>query len=148
MLLKKCLGSRMSAFLHYTVWMVLVIRLLMPVTVTSPFHFFEVPAQSAALAVSEQTAAQTYQPAEMPSAFTADTDAAQVQASSTAENENGQNTAQSTPAAVKIQTSLTWQQIVVIVWLAGTGICLAYIAAVFLTLREGLKETALHRLQN
>ncbi len=40
MLVKKLLGGKMSATMHYAVWVVLVVRLLIPITVVSPVHFF------------------------------------------------------------------------------------------------------------
>ena len=143
MLLKKCLGSKMSPFLHYAVWAVLIVRLLMPVTVTSPFHFFVLPEESTIPVVSEQTALDPSQPSEVTPAYTTDTEPATIQGSSSAAEIAVQNeTVQSTPAIVKKQTALSWQQIAIIVWLVGVGVCSVYIAAVFFSLRRRLKRNS------
>lgn len=137
MLLKKCFGSKMSAFLHYAVWMVLIVRLLTPVTITSPVHFFTLPEEPSVVNETEQEVLQPYQPIERSAAYTADFDSAPAQAPSiSAQPQN--KIENSTP--VKKHIKITWQQIAVIVWFAGTGILIIYLAAVFLTLRRHLKR--------
>lgn len=44
-LLKVCFKSKMSPLMHYAIWLVLVLRLTLPVTIASPVHIFVIPAE-------------------------------------------------------------------------------------------------------
>ena len=50
--LKRCLGKRMSPGLHYALWFVLVARLMLPVTMDTGFHLFTLPDNAPAISVS------------------------------------------------------------------------------------------------
>ena len=47
-LLKRLLKDKLSPFLHYAIWSLFLLRLLLPVTLDSPVQFFSLPAQSSA----------------------------------------------------------------------------------------------------
>ncbi len=48
-LLKRCLGKRMSPGLHYALWFVLVARLMLPVTMDTGFHLITLPDNAPAI---------------------------------------------------------------------------------------------------
>ncbi len=140
MLVKKTLGSRMSAFLHYTVWLVLVLRLAMPFTIDSPLRLFVLPAESTAVSET-QDAPVTYNNFEDAGTYSeADTSTdADTSFSQPSANHNTGDT-QPVPAQTKEPSHITWQQAVVALWLAGTGLCIAYIAAVYIGLNRKIKK--------
>jgi beta-lactamase regulating signal transducer with metallopeptidase domain len=62
MLLKKALRDKMSPMLHYAVWALLILRLLVPATIASPVHLFVIPAETQNNAAGQQMQPQANQP--------------------------------------------------------------------------------------
>ena len=143
MLLKKCLGSKMSPLLHYAVWMVLVVRLMMPVTIASPVHLFVIPAETQSQIAEEQVQPEAYQPASMPETSISVNDTEKASAVPEVNLQTVQvETQSSTLAAVQEHKPLTLPQIIMFIWLVGAGICLAYLVVLYSTLRRKFKRNA------
>ena len=142
MLVKKALGSRMSAFLHYAVWLVLVLRLVMPFTIDSPMRFFTIPAESEAVQETQDMSG-SYDTLEDTAAHSvADTTSAANTSFSQPPVYENTGTAQPAPAQAQEHSRFTWQQAVITIWLAGAGVCIAYIAAVYISLNRKIKKKA------
>ena len=137
MLLKKSLGNKMSPLLHYAVWMVLIVRLVMPITISSPVHLFVVPAQTQPVGGEREP---VYPSVDMPEKAAPNTANTVLTAS---EVNHIQNTTQtSTPVTVQKQQPLSLPQILVLIWLAGICICLSYLAILYAYLRKKQKANA------
>lgn len=52
LLIKKAFHSRMSFMMHYCVWFILVLRLVVPVTIETSFNFVSLPMHELLEAVS------------------------------------------------------------------------------------------------
>jgi beta-lactamase regulating signal transducer with metallopeptidase domain len=139
MLLKACLKRRMSPLLHYAVWFVLVLRLVTPVTIASPVRLFVVPAAPQS-APAPQAEPQSYQPPGLPDTGEADTAGTQPQPYVSGVQPRG-DTPTETPAP-EIPAGLSLPQIVTLVWLAGAGASLAYLAAAYAALRRSFRRNA------
>ncbi len=137
MLLKAVFKRRMSPRLHYAVWVVLMLRLMLPVTVESGFHVFTTPpsqAQTVAMpqaqtgAASAEPAAKViygYQPKPVKGHKSVTTAASPV--------------AKTVP--VKAQP-LSSEDILLIIWLSGVGVSVLYIIILYATLRCRVRKNA------
>ena len=139
MLLKKLCKNSMSPWLHYTVWFVLVVRLMLPFTVESTFHVFSLPAQT-----QIETASVTQPEALAPAAetFAAGT-ASDAQAKTVNPVEPSDKTVSPAPASAPAKAaSLSTQDFLLIVWLSGVGVCLVYLATLYTALRRRVRRNA------
>jgi|AGTN01.3.fsa_nt_gi Antirepressor regulating drug resistance, predicted signal transduction N-terminal membrane component len=139
MLLKTVLRNKMSPFLHYAVWSILILRLIIPATVESPVHLITLPSETgtaAAAAVNDAEAggfdfmtssAGPY--AQEPEVIYPDTSAPAVQSGGRA-------------AAANPPVKLALPQALLIVWLGGVAVCLGYLAALAILLRRKIKSKA------
>ncbi len=137
MLLKVCLKGRMSPLLHYAVWAVLIVRLILPVTFASPVHLLTIPqeTQSTEKTESAQSALSPVDFGEAPAAAEADTPVA------AAEVPQAQASAPVTASAqVPRKAQLKWEQMALIVWLIGAGIGFAYLAAVYCAMKAKIRR--------
>ena len=138
LLLKKLFARRMSPWLHYAVWFVLIARLMLPVTVESGFHVFTAPTQV-------QTQAATVPQASVP-ATSADSilnDNTLTQPIPIEVDDSQLKTV--SPAATSVLPTarpLSTNDILLTIWLSGTGVCLAYIALLFVTLKRRVRRNA------
>ncbi len=141
MLLKKVFHNKLSPVLHYAVWMLLIIRLMIPFTIDSNIKLFVIPqaqeqqetaadAESAAKSVLQQsiTDSPSYSEDYLPE-YEANLAAPPV----------SDITASATSA-----TALSWsiEDILLAVWIAGAGISLLYIAFSYFMFRRRLKRDA------
>lgn len=133
MLVKQLLKNRMSPFLHYAVWALFLLRLIVPVTLHSPVQFFTIPAaqeaanMSAALLKSNEITAQT--------------DTETDEAASVTEAGNPTPTTQTAPAqvgtfAAETKQPLSLSTVLLIVWLTGVGIGIGYIVFLYVRLQK------------
>ena len=139
MLLKKLCKNSMSPWLHYTVWFVLVVRLMLPFTVESTFHVFSLPAQT-----QIETASVTQPEALAPAAETsAEGTASDAQAKTVNPVELSDKTVSPAPASAPAKAaSLSTQDFLLIVWLSGVGVCLMYLATLYTALRRRVRRNA------
>ena len=139
MLLKKLCKNSMSPWLHYTVWFVLVIRLMLPFTLESTFHVFSLPAQT-----QIETASVTQPEALAPAAETSAADtASDAQAKTVNPVEPSDKTVSPAPASASAKAaSLSTQDFLLIVWLSGVGVCLMYLATLYTALRRRMRRNA------
>lgn len=139
MLLKKLCKNSMSPWLHYAVWFVLVVRLMLPVTLESTFHVFSLPAQT-----QIETASMAQPEALAPAAATSAADtASDAQAKTVNPVEPSDKTVSPAPASASAKAaSLSTQDFLLIVWLSGVGVCLMYLATLYTALRRSVRRNA------
>lgn len=142
MLLKKVLGNRMSPRLHYAVWVLLIVRLMLPVTIDSGLKLFTIPLpaqsqpqkqSSAGVEISENMEQINSVAASNTQGFIssppADADADSLK-----------------PAmqAASNKAAPVWNagNILAAVWLAGMGASLIYLAFSYAFLRTRIKRAA------
>ncbi|MEN6562031.1 MAG: DUF6034 family protein [Christensenella sp.] len=139
MLIKRLLKNRMSPFLHYAVWALFILRLLLPVTIQSPVQLLSFPAAQAAagalaaLPETERENAWT-DTASGAEATDPETDGL-VPATQTAPTQAGVF-ADETKQAISLSTAL------LIVWLTGAGIGIGYIAFLYVRLQKSIVKHA------
>lgn len=137
MLLKTLLKDRMSPALHYALWALLVMRLLVPVTIASPVHLFVISAPQSHTA--EQVQPQTNEAAMTSSDKTTDSSHTQPR------QDIGTNDSPAVIAAVpdtRQPGSLSLPDIIVAVWLGGMGACLIYLIIQYCFLRRKIRRNA------
>lgn len=138
MLAKKLLRDRLSPLLHYAIWSILILRLMIPVTISSPVQFFTVPSGRAAFIepMPQQTAAAepaaggaalVSQPRPEPDRVLPVTQSAPAQI--------GEFTA-SPKAAVPLTT------ILLAVWLLDAGVGVGYLILLYIRLRLYIARNA------
>lgn len=143
MLVKKLFKNKMSPVMHFAVWMLLIVRLLVPVTIASPVHLFVFPTQEQSQNAPAASEPQQYLNT-MPQTDTgkaAPSIAAQQKAYDTQE----QPAAMSQPAASSVMEpamTLSITQVLLIVWLVGAGAFLLYLAIVYIALRRTTNRRA------
>ncbi len=136
MLIKKCFKNKMSPFLHFAIWGLFLLRLLIPVTLEAPMHIFtyQTPAAPVIEKFGNATATGSSLEPEVPATALSE--------------QTGRQEPTESPSQVSIQPAanivpvsdpvrLTTPQIVLVVWLGGAGMGFAYVAVlVFLLLRK------------
>ena len=131
MLLKTAFKHRMSPWLHYAVWLVLIMRLMLPVTMESGFHVFTTPAQTQ----SEAAISPQARPAEAMSETTAVKSNA-YPSQPTGDFEPIESVASPASSTAPVTNKpLSTENVLLIIWLSGAGISLIYIAALYAALR-------------
>lgn len=141
MLLKSLLKNRMSPLLHYAVWALLVVRLLVPVTIASPVHLFVLPAEAGNDAAGQQIQPQANEPVDLPESTTADTPDVQPQKASNQQAQPAPAIPLSVPKTGRPVT-LSLPDILLAVWLAGAGTGLLYLAVLYGVLRRNIRRSA------
>lgn len=137
------LKKQLSPVMLYAMWFLLIVRLLMPVTISSGFSFFEIPA--------EETATPQAQSLDL-SELIGETDHTathynrqQVQTDSnmqdipTPQNQTVQNTAANNTLSPAVQLHITWETALIALWLAGMAVMLAITGVSALRLKKALK---------
>ena len=142
MLIKLRFKNRMSPFLHFVIWGLLIARLLIPVTLESAVHLFVVPAETSKAVVQQQTPVTNTDTILGNNAV--GTNQAKTQANVGRQTQNA-----TTPSMVAANTTtgpqvlaLSTDQILLAVWLTGTGIGLIYLAALYGLLRRRIRKNA------
>jgi len=143
MLLKLYFKNRMSPFLHFVVWGLLIVRLLLPVTLESSVHLFVIPAGTDS-GIVQQT--QTSESGTEPILDTNISNPGHVQPLA---NAGGQTQSAATSSTVTENTataqqavSLSTEEILLAVWLTGAGIGVLYLAALYGILRRRIQKKA------
>jgi len=139
MLIKRLLKNRMSPFLHYAVWSLFILRLLLPITFQSPVHLLSFPAvqtatnASAAVPENERKSAG----ADMVSGVetTASEISGLVPATQTAPSQAG-------VFADTAKQVMSLSKALVLVWLTGAGIGIGYIAFLYVLLQKRIVQHA------
>ncbi len=134
MLLKAVFKHRMSPWLHYAVWFVLLARLMLPFTVESGFHIFTAPAQTQAeTAVSSDT--QSAAPAAAYNMISDDITSDDIKP--IIDNSSPMSAVSPVSSAAPVTNKpLSTEAVLLIVWLSGTGVSLIYIVVLFGSLRR------------
>ena len=139
MLLKRLLKEKLSPVLHYAVWSLFLLRLILPVTFQSPVQLFSLPVAQASVSVPAdlQESGNTNTLAAMqtneavtgsqPGALEPTTQFAPTQAGIFAV---GKNQAPSLPA------------VLLIVWLTGASIGIGYIVLLYIRLQKRIIQNA------
>ena len=137
MLLKTLFKDRMSPLLHYAVWALFVVRLLVPVTIVSPVHLFVIPVTQSHTA-SEQAEPQANETATVSSEQTADSSYTQPQ------NVIGTDETPAVTSTVPYTqpASLALPDIIIAVWLVGMGTRLIFLIVQYLFLRRKMRRSA------
>ncbi len=138
MLLKKGFTNKMSPILHYAIWFVLIARLMIPATLTSPVHLFVIPIESQNQNAVVQP--QTKQPFTVPEVNKAGDICVQTLMPESSQAQTA--TEPKTPVTSNKPSSLSLPQIIMMIWLAGSGICLLYLAALYVVLRRRFRRNA------
>ncbi len=138
-LLKRLLKNKLSPFLHYAVWSLFLLRLLLPVTFESPVQFFILPAQSATANIpitqTEAASAPAKSAVDSQSALPlAETNALVI-------------TTQAAPVQVGVFTDTARQpvslaEVLLIVWLSGVVLGIGYIAFLYIRLQKRIAKNA------
>ena len=144
LLFKKVFQKHISAILNYAVWGILILRLLLPVTIDSGLHFFVIPETFTQGTQSEESN-NTDRFATVPEPM--DSLPSSQYAAQNAANENTLNKVSDNmmndndvsthnPVAWKI----SWQTILILLWITGTVGFLAYMSVLWLQLHSNIKK--------
>ena len=137
MVLKKAFKTKMSPFLHYVIWGLFLLRLIIPVTLEAPVHIVAYPAQAMPTALPDSIVNQENN-------FVSQT-LSDISTNQTSDNDHAEpvsaaaQTAQNTPS-VSHPVRLSVTQIVLAVWLGGALVCLVYISAIACLLMRRVKR--------
>lgn len=130
MLIKKVFHNRLSPFLHFAVWAIFLLRLIVPITLDAPVSLFTYQVTTAKTPVvsSDTLLRET----SLGSVSDPDTQTREVTSVITAAADTPQNTRViSAPVSAPVFTPaqpLTTNEIVLIVWLGGVALGLGYVA--------------------
>ena len=141
MLLKRCFRNRMSPFLHFAVWGLLIARLLIPVTLESSVHLIVIPTESQNQMVSEQNQTDVNSDIELLT-DTLSTNTTQSSGSQHTQTATTSNIVSDTALSVHQTFSFSTEKIILAIWLAGVGIGLIYLAALYCVLRMRIRRSS------
>ena len=139
MLIKQCFKNRMSPLLHFVIWGLLIARLLLPVTPESSVHLFVIPGETKATSVQEQNA----NPDIEHDISTSDTNAPPSQSNGSHPSQIMTTADTAAKAATAPQAiTLSAENIILTVWLAGAAIGLMYLSILYGVLRRRVRKNA------
>jgi beta-lactamase regulating signal transducer with metallopeptidase domain len=139
LLLKACFKSRMSPFLHFAVWGLLVARLMMPVTLESSFHLFVLPDEAQKETIAEQTQPQMPRQDSLPIPDMSNAGEPELRAPGAGPQGQAAIAPAKTPAA---RRPASVQEILLLVWLAGAGAGILYLLILHRALRAKIRRNA------
>jgi beta-lactamase regulating signal transducer with metallopeptidase domain len=142
MLIKKLLGNKMSPALHYAIWALLIVRLMMPFTIDSSVRLFVIPDGLP----QAQPTVQYATPSDDMSAWPSGNASASA-ATSSAPTDAVQTLSEQTAAGSVDKTApaaWAWPTggILIAVWLAGLAAALAYISVTYAVFRRRIRRNA------
>lgn len=137
LLLKLCVKNKMSPFLHLAVWGLLIARLLIPVTLESSIRLFVIPAETI-----NETAQEQAQPSVISPDATTDTNTDNAIRSQPQTEQMQSATIPAATSTNKLYLVLSTEEIILAIWLTGTGIGLIYLAVLFSVLRRRIRRNA------
>lgn len=139
MLIKKIFKNMMSPFLHYVIWALFILRLIIPVTFETPMHFITYPAQT--LPSAEQTGNTSNTVNALAFPVTSSAQSATIQSNNYHASEStSKNSNQPTDRPASLKIRFTTSQILLSIWLLGTGIGLTYIVILSILLTRKIKH--------
>lgn len=141
MLLKICLKGKMSPLLHYAVWSLLVLRLIIPVTFQSDIRLITLPAKQ----LDEQIQVIEETPMQPQPLRQAERVAPRINSNvQTGVSSASVNTPQ--PEVIK-ETVLTTPQVLGLIWLVGAAAGMAYLGLLYYILRHNMTKNAVEPSQ-
>ena len=138
LLLKGLCGKKMSPILHYALWLVLLLRLVIPTTIDSGFSVFTLPENAAPIVADAAAGGKTIwdSPVLQPQNHAGN---GAVAANEAADPSSAYPAPQE---AQKANTRLTWAQIAFGIWLVGMVGCLVRLGVLYMALRRRIRKNA------
>ena len=146
MCVKKVFHKQMSPLLHYAVWALLIVRLMMPVTIDSSLKLVVIPTEATAqqtAQVAEQSAADADDAVLAPNNTVSAVDelqASQPVTETAAKTQTAVNTTATTGRTSTVHLGTT--DLLLIVWMAGAAAALVYIAAAYVMTKRRMAHGA------
>ena len=138
-ILKSVFKTKMSPFLHYVIWGLFLLRLMIPVTLEAPVHIVTYSAQAMPAAQADWIInADNSVASQTPS----DVTTSQASADDHAEPVSSAELAADNTLPVSHPVRLSATQIVLAVWLGGALACLDYISAIACLLMRAINRLA------
>ncbi len=139
MMLKLCFKNKMSPFLHFAIWGLLIARLLMPITMESSVHLAVIPNET-----QNPTAQQLVQPsASNDTALNTEPSATfQTKPRASGKQQTQTATAPFETSKAKQPLVLSTQGIILAIWLTGAGMGLLYLSIIYGVLRKRIRRYA------
>lgn len=140
MLIKRLLNQRISPFLHYAIWSLFLLRLMLPFTLQSPIHVFTLPPAQAAAPATADLTQQTAIPAHNESQASetlAETANAAMQSEQTSPPQLG-----FVPIPQASVRTLSLSEIILFVWLTGAVAGIGYAAFLYIRLQRRISRHA------
>ncbi len=150
MLIKKAFRHKISPFLHFALWAIFLLRLIVPITLDAPVSLFTYQVTTAKTPVvsSDTLLRET----SLGSVSVPDTQTREVTSVVTADADTPQNTkAISAPVSAPVFTPvqpLTTNEIVLIVWLGGVALGLGYVSLLAVLLARKVSRKSAHASAN
>lgn len=141
MIVKKLFATQMSARLHYAIWLLLFVRLMLPFTVDSGFHFYTAPVSQVR---SEQIETVQQRNGD---AFSVSDNASGANISNAISHQNrtAVNTTQISSSAFENSgIVLNTSDVLLIIWIGGMIVSLVYIMTVYLLTVRKIKRGILN----
>ncbi len=137
-LFKYIFNKKLSLKLHYAVWLLLIIRLMMPVTIQSGFSFFTIPADTNVVVGQTVQTAPTAQTVEqIPTTSNANNVTNEYPAAPQEEfGEVGETTSVATPKAKPFNS----EQTILLIWVIGMVSCGIYYLISYIKMRRKLTK--------
>jgi len=131
-LIKRIFRDKLSPFLHYAIWSLFLLRLLIPVTIASPVQLITLPATEAA--ASAPAAMQQSDP------VSAEPDTQTVSSDSISPETTATHAKQTAPAQIGTfvaasDPKITFSTVILIVWLGGVAVGIGYLALLYILLQ-------------
>ena len=139
MLVKKLFGSKMSPLLHYAIWALLIVRLMMPLTIDSGFRLFTIPDTQPQTQTASIMSPQSFGDSAVWQMSDGNSGTAAVPAPSAVSTTVGDTPDSISPASVDTtKTAEPWStaNILIAVWAAGAAAVLVYIAVSYVVFRR------------
>lgn len=142
-LFKRLLKDKMSPALHLAVWMMLILRLLLPATVDASVHFIRIPGETVQIGsgAGETTTSQTaeeFQTRLGEAGQTANASpAVSAAASQTSEEEPVQM-----PESANEPVGINWSTILIVVWISGMGVFAGMALCGYIRLHRSTRRNA------
>ncbi len=143
MLFKKLLKDKMSPVLHLAVWLLLILRLLLPVTFDAAVHFITLPGETIQIDSRAGDAAQNETAADLKAKSGGSGQSAEASsAASAAAAQSGEQESVQTPVPASEPATIDWPMLLITVWIAGMGLFAGMAACGYIRLRGSLRRNA------
>ncbi len=142
LLFKKLLKGKLSPAMHLAVWMLLIVRLMLPVTFDTAVRFFTLPDETIQIDSSLDDIAQN----ETVQSLRPKTEAASQPTTASSGTSTAQERSHETmklPANAAAPVKMDWTAVLVAVWIAGMIVCAGMAVYGYSRIRRKLKRDAL-----